>query len=71
MKLDVKMLTVEDARNAYINIFKTIIIPKREGADKLLQWIDSTDFSGHRHRPGSTARLRAACATTVWPSTSP
>lgn len=44
MKLDVKMLTVEDARNAYINIFKTIIIPKREGADKLLQWIDSTDF---------------------------
>ncbi len=44
MKFDVKMLTVEDARNAYINIFKTIIIPKREGADKLLQWIDSTDF---------------------------
>lgn len=44
MKLEIKVLTAEDARNSFINIFKSSIIPKREGADKLLQWIESTDF---------------------------
>ncbi len=44
MKLEIKVLTAEDARNTFINIFKSSIIPKREGADRLLQWIESTDF---------------------------
>lgn len=44
MNLNINILTAEDARHTFINIFETVIIPKRNGADKLLQWIESTDF---------------------------
>lgn len=37
-------ITKEEAKSRYIQIFKDTIVPAYPGADKLLDWIQSTDF---------------------------
>lgn len=45
MNVEYKILTKEDARGKFIDLFDEFIIPERHGADRLLQWLDNeTDF---------------------------
>ncbi|WP_394970006.1 HD domain-containing protein [Candidatus Allofournierella merdipullorum] len=45
MNIEYKILTGEEARGKFIDIFDEFIIPERHGADRLLQWLDNeTDF---------------------------
>lgn len=47
---------MEDYRRQFIEIYEKQIT--RPGADRLLKWLDGTDFSARRLRPNSTGPAR-------------
>lgn len=49
---------MEDYRRQFIEIYEKQIT--RPGADRLLKWLDGTDFSARRLRPNSTGPARRA-----------
>lgn len=50
---------MSDKKEEFLELFRQNVT--RRGADKLLEWLESTDFSPHPHPPGFTRPTRAVC----------
>lgn len=54
---------MEDLKGKFIDIYKNHI--GREGADKLLEWLEKSDFFTAPASTNTTLQSRAACCSTA------
>lgn len=54
---------MQDYHAEFVEIYNKNIT--RPGADRLLSWLETTDFSPRRPRPGSTVPVSAALSCTA------